>query len=248
MAAPWLPVVDDNASGRLICLPYAGGGTADYRAWRDGLPTTVDLCPVVLAGRERRLSQTPISRMPELVDAMIGDLAPLLRRTPYALYGHSMGAWLAFELAREARRRHLPAPVHLIVGARRAPHLPSRHAPLSHLPDAAFVQAVQDRYRAIPEPVLRDPGIMALFLPALRADLTLLDQYAYVEEAPLDVPITALFGREDTLVEEADVRAWHVHTTGRFEARGLYGGHFFLRDQAEDTSDLVAQLLATGFR
>lgn len=248
MAAPWIHSVDAAAMSRLICLPHAGGGTADFRAWRDHLPGTVDLCPVVLPGRERRLSETPPNRMPELVEAMLADLASLLRSAPYAIYGHSMGAWLGFELIRAARRAHLPLPEHLIVGARRAPHVAGRHPPLSHLPDEAFVAAVQDRYGAIPEPVLQDRQIMALFLPALRADLTMLDHYEYVEEHPLPVAITALQGRDDALVDEAEVRAWSAHTSADFVMRTQFGGHFFLRDDVDETADRVAGILGRAFR
>lgn len=248
MTTPWIQPVDEAAPSRLICLPYAGGGTADFRGWRDGLPRSVDLCPVVLPGRERRLAETPRVDLHELAEELLGAIGPLLRRAPYAIYGHSMGSWLGFELARAARRHHLPLPVHLIVGARRAPHLPARLPPLSRLGDDALVAAVQERYGAIPEPVLRDREILQLFLPALRADLRMLDSYTWREEEPLPVPITAVVGRQDELVDAADVGAWREHTSARFDVRALLGGHFFLRDDAADAADLVAGIVLAALR
>lgn len=248
MPSPWIPTVDEGAAARLICLPYAGGGTADYRAWRDSLPASVDLCPVVLPGRERRLTERPIASMSELIDALLADLAPLLRQAPYVIYGHSMGAWIGYELVRAARRQHVPLPAHLVVGARRAPHLPARLPPLSHLPDDAFVDAVQARYHAIPEAVRRDREVLQLFLPALRADLTLLDTYVHTEEPPLPVPITAVVGRQDDLVAEPDVREWRAHTSANFDMRVIFGKHFFLREDAEDTADLVGGIVSSALR
>jgi medium-chain acyl-[acyl-carrier-protein] hydrolase len=244
--APWIRKVDPTARARVICLPYAGGGTADYRRWAGLLPGGVDLCPVVLPGREARLRERPYDAMAPLVSDLSQALLPLLRRAPYVIYGHSMGAWVGFELVRALRRVRGPMPAHLVVAARRAPDRPSRHPQLSHLPEAAFVAGVQERYGGIPDAIRANPELMALFLPTLRADFSLLDAYRYADEPPLDVPILALRGRTDEIVAPADVRAWEAHTTGRFEVRTLQGGHFFLQDGAEQVTELLGGLLRPG--
>lgn len=242
-ATPWLRRLDPAARLRLICLPFAGGGTADYRSWSDGLPGSVDVCPVVLPGRESRLRERPHDAMETLIAAMVDPLAAALRRIPYAIYGHSMGAWIGYELARALRQRGVAPPVHLFVAARRAPHLPSRRALLSELPDAEFVDGIQERYQAIPAQILASQELMELFLPTLRGDFTLLDRYRWSGGDPLGIPITALYGRQDTLVAREDVLAWREHTTGPFDVVAIAAGHFFLREAPDDVTGVVGGVL-----
>jgi len=243
-SAPWIAKLAPRPTARLLCLPYAGGGTAPFRVLTDALPPAVDLCPVALPGRERRLGEPAIDDLPRLVEAMVPALLPAIRRTPYAVYGHSMGAWIAFELVRALRRLRRPLPTHLFVAARRAPHLPSTLPALSHLPRQAFIDGVQDRYDAIPAALLSQPAILDLFLPTLRADFQLLDSYRYRDEPPLDVPITALLGEGDEVVSPRDVRAWREHTTGAFRFVRVPGGHFFLAEHADQVGALIGAQLS----
>ena len=177
------------------------------------------------------------------VGLMSAALLPLFTEgPPVVVYGHSMGAWLSFELARALRLRGA-RPAHLVLGARRAPHRPPRQPPLSHLPDELFIERMSARYGAIPDAIRREPEIMKLFLPALRADFQMLDRYEYIEEPPLDLPVTALHGSGDLIEDEGDVRAWSQHTTGPFSARVLPGGHFFLRESVDEVTDLLNTIL-----
>jgi len=241
---PWLGSLADRPTGRVLCLPFAGGGTAPFHVLRDALPPGVDLCPVALPGRERRLAEPAIDDLGALVDAMLPGILPAVRRTPYVIYGHSMGAWVAFELVRALRRLQRPLPRHLFVAARRAPHLPAQRPALSHLPRQAFIDGVQERYAAIPEQLLDKPAILDMFLPTLRADFQLLDGYRYVDQPPLEVPITALVGEDDEVVRARDVRGWREHTTEAFRFQRVAGGHFFLAEQA----DAVGALLGGALR
>lgn len=242
-ARPWLRTIRPAAPLRLLCFAYAGGGTVDFRAWADDLLPGIDLCPVVIPGRESRLGERAFDALPALVDTMVPALLPVLREAPFAIYGHSMGAWVAFELVRALRRIGRVQPVHLFVGARRAPHRPPRLAPLSGLDDPAFLAAIHDRYAGIPEAVRTNAELMALFLPTLRADFGLLDRYRYADEAPLDVPITALYGTEDRVEDPSDVRAWSEHTSAEFAFHAMPGGHFFLRDARDELTDRINAVL-----
>lgn len=225
----------------LIALPPAGTGTADFRAWQALLPAGPRVRPVALPGRETLLAIPPLRTMPAVVSWLLAHLHPL--PASYALYGHSFGAWVAFELAHEARSRGLPAPAHLVVGARRAPHLPSPRPPIGHLPDPAFVAAVQERYAAIPERLLARPEILAMFLPALRGDFAVLESYRCADRPPLDVPITAIGGLADRTTAPAELDAWADHTTAGFTRRDLAAGHFFLREAPAATCGIVAEAL-----
>lgn len=239
-ARPWIRTLRPDARLRLICLPYAGGGTVDFRSWQEHFPSQIDVCPVILPGRETRLSEPPHRDMKRLVQALVDGMGPVFRQAPFALFGHSMGAWVAFELARALRRAGLPEPVHLFVSARAAPHVQDRLPHLSELSDDAFVLAMQERYRAIPEAILAQPRILRIFLPALRADIEVLETYRHEDEPPLQVPLTAFAGTADPVVAPADVALWRAHTTGPFTFRRLPGGHFFLRDQQDLLCDAIA--------
>ena len=144
------------------------------------------------------------------------------------LLGHSMGAWLAFELARELRRRGERMPGLLIVAASPAPQRSRAIEPIHQLPDAEFVAEMSRRFDGIPPAVRANEELLQLLLPAMRADMRLLETYEYVEEPPLEVDIFALGGVEDHAVSATALADWRRHTTGRFSSRLLPGGHFFL--------------------
>lgn len=243
IARPWVRTVRPEAPVRLICLSYAGGGTVDFRAWADDLIPAVDLCPVVLPGRESRLGERAFDTLPALVEAMVPALLPLLRTAPFVLYGHSMGAWVAFEFARGLRRHGRVMPEHLIVGARRAPHRPARLPALSGLPDPELVAAIQARYGGIPEAVRNNRELMNLFLPTLRADFSLLDHYRHVDEPPLALPITVLHGSADPVEDPSDLRAWSEHTSVGATFHTVAGGHFFLREARDEVTDRINAVL-----
>ena len=170
--SPWLlvPVPKAQATMRLFCFGGAGSGAAGYVPWARALASpSVEVCAVRLPGRESRLHEPPFSRIDDLNDDLAAALRPQMDR-PYCLFGHSMGALIAFELARTARDRGWPLPAHLFVSGARAPQVPRTEAPLHELPDAEFIEAVAVRYAGIPAAVREHRELMDLVLPALRAD------------------------------------------------------------------------------
>lgn len=237
------PAPRAGARLRLICLPYAGGGTAAFRPWTKHLPPDIELCLVQLPGREKRMGETPYTVLENLVSDLTEALDPLLDRQ-YALFGHSMGALTAFALTRHLRSRGHPQPAHLFVSGRRAPQIPENEAPLHHLPDAAFVAALVRRYNGIPPAVLQDVELLRLFIPSLRADLTMIETYRYVEAPPLDCPITAFGGWEDGRATQVDLASWRDLTRGDFTLRMFPGGHFFIQSSRMPLVEMVAGELA----
>ncbi|WP_262704962.1 MULTISPECIES: thioesterase II family protein [Streptomyces] len=212
---------------RLICVPYAGGGPAAYHAWPRDLGDAVEPWLLRLPGREARLREPPLDNVDEIVHQTAAAIAPELR-PPFAVFGYSLGAWIAFELVRELRDRYGLRAAHLGVAARPAPQTPMRH-PLTHtLPDTDFIDVLDRRFQAIP-PVIRDsPEMRAIYLPALRADTTALETYRYRRGPQLACPVSAFGGIEDADCPSTDLQAWGELTTGRFQLRMLPGGHFFL--------------------
>lgn len=183
--------------------------------------------PIALAAREARTDETPITRMNALVGEVADAIAPALDR-PYALVGHSMGAWVAFELARELRVRELAPPRLLVVAACGAPQAAKSETQMHTLPDAEFVAEVARRFDGIPPAVRENEELLQLLLPALRADIELLETYQYIEQPPLETDIIALGGANDPAVTVTELNDWRRHMVGKFSARMLPGGHFFL--------------------
>lgn len=227
-----------RAQIRLVCVPYAGGAASVFRGWAAGLPAEVEVRAVQLPGREDRFREPRFTRMEPVIKGLAGALGSS-PSVPYALFGHSLGALVAFELARELSRRGAPGPAHLFVSAHVAPHLHHTVAPLHRLPDPEFLDELSRRYQGIPDVVRRDAELMDLFLPLLRADWEILGTYVYAEGPPLCCPITAFGGREDREVDREALGAWDRQTTGPFRLEMVPGGHLFLRGDAQP------QLLAT---
>jgi surfactin synthase thioesterase subunit len=162
---------------------------------------------------------------------------------PMAFFGHSMGALLVFELAREFRRQCLPGPVHLFISSYRAPHLSDPEEPLHTLPDDQFVQELQRRYGET-EDFLQSPELVELFLPLLRADFSVCETYVYRQEEPLDCPISAFGGSQDRKVTRQHLAAWRMQTRGSFSLRIFPGDHFYLRNAKVSLLQTLGQQLA----
>jgi surfactin synthase thioesterase subunit len=209
----------------LICFPSAGKGAAHYMSWRRLLPSAIDVLPARLPGREGRSDEAPITEIPLLVELLAVEIERL-PDVPFALFGHSLGALVAFELTRLLRKRERVTPVLLMVAAQAAPHLESL-SPIYHLPSNQFLEVIQDRYGAVDDEILRDQELMARFEPILRADLTLFDSYRYSEDAPLECPIAAFGGARDRSTSESALNGWNQHTSKEFSCRFFEGGHFF---------------------
>ena len=214
-----------NARLRLFCFPYAGGNAFAFRKWADAGLEGVDLYAIELPGRGTRLAEPAFDRMEPLVRELETALLPSFIQ-PFAFFGHSMGAAIAYELLQTLRSRDLP-PSLLLVSGRRAPHIADPDPPIHGLPEADFLHALR-RYNGTPEEVLQSTELMALFLPTIRADFTLLETHAYQPRPPLDCPIVAFGGLEDWKASTGDLEAWRAHTRANFSHQMFPGDHFFI--------------------
>lgn len=197
-----------------------------YRGWSDRLPQEVEVCPLQLPGRGSRLAEAPFTSMPALVNTVAEVLLPHLDK-PFAFFGHSMGAIIGFELARQLRRMAAPQPLHLFVSGRRAPQIPGSDTRTYDLSEPDFLDELH-RLNGTPSEVLENPELMELMLPTLRADFTVIQNYTYSVEPPLDSSISTYGGLQDYEVKREQLEAWREQTTACFSLRLFPGDHFFL--------------------
>jgi surfactin synthase thioesterase subunit len=239
----WFPAPkpNSNASLRLICFPYAGGGMAAFRAWRDAFTDTVELRVAQLPGRAARWREERFERMPPLIATLAEVIGPLLDR-PFAFFGHSLGAVVAFEVARCLRERGV-APSHLFVSGNIAPDLPYPTAPIHQLPEDAFLAELR-KLHGMPQAVLDSKELLDLMLPVVRSDFALLETYQYEPQAPLPCPITAFGGSEDPRTTQEGLERWRAQTVGPFHLVMLPGDHFFM----DTARPLLVQSIARRLR
>jgi len=247
LAALWFPSIQESSKEklRLFSFPYAGGGASVFREWAGRFPADIAVCPVRLPGRETRLNEPAFDSMEQLIPALREAIHPYLDR-PFAFFGHSLGAVIAFELARSLTTH----PLCLFVSGARAPQLRRDHLPPPRPSDDELIEELR-RLNGIPQDLLEHRELMQLALPALRADTALYRNYVYHDAAPLDCPIRAYGGLSDERITHEHLEAW-AEQTWAFKLEMFPGGHFFLQtNQGEFLTTLVrdvSQLLAVSRR
>lgn len=237
----------------VICLPHAGGASSYFRRWIPVTPERVELLGVQYPGREDRISEPVPGTVAALAGEVAAAVASELRERPrpqWALFGHSLGAAIVFEVTRLLENQDLQ-PDRLIVSARHAPHI--RRASTLHLASDDQLVADLRRLGGTASPVLDDPEIRSLLLPTIRADYQLAETYQPSALEPgtapseacipmIETPVTAIVGDRDSEASPADGRQWAAVTRGLFEIRVLRGGHFYL---AEDPRTAVSEITST---
>jgi surfactin synthase thioesterase subunit len=234
------PVPNGAAVLRLLCFPHAGNGPASFRGWAQALAPDVEVWTVSLPGRAGRPDEPPAREWEPLVHGLARAVGEAIE-PPYALFGHSLGALLAFEVARRLSRGGDGGPAHLVVSARGGPDVVQTFdVPVG---DRDLLARLEVRYGQLPSLIRDEEEVLALFLPALRADLELVDAYAYRPGPALRCPITAISGEDDDTVTAEQVGRWARQTTADFAAHRLPAGHFYPPEQAGTVFDILRRRL-----
>jgi surfactin synthase thioesterase subunit len=238
----WLPFsAPAGSTVRLITWPHAGAGASAFRAWGRSLPPTLGVWPLQPPGRETRRHELPVADVHRLASSCADEVLACLEG-PYALFGHSTGAVGVFELCREIRRRGGPSPRHLFVSGRRAPQIRERTTGIEALGLNELADVLR-RHGGTPEWVLTAPGMLTTLRPLLVADFAVSENYQYIAEPALDVPITAIAADADPRASVAAVEAWAVQTEGGFACHVIRGGHFAVLEQQQLVHELIAEAL-----
>lgn len=243
----WLTVARPRAAAplRVICFPHAGAGGTVYRTWAAALPDWIEVAAVLLPGREARLDEPAEPDLDVLLHQLLAGIAADLTERPFVLLGHSMGGLVAFELARALEAGGGPIPRALVVTGCRAPHALRPPLNIGGMNSEEFL-ALLASYGGTPPHVLANPELLELFLPTLRADITMVEDYRVKPGPPLPIPIIAYGGKDDDEVTAAEMAAWSQYTSAGFRSRTFGGGHFFLHDRPEAVSRLACDLVAMG--
>ncbi len=226
---------------RLFCIPHAGGAASAYRTWPARLPPTVEVVAVQLPGREDRTRELPHTGLRDAASAIVQAMRSSLD-LPYVIFGHSLGALLAFETAAQLREAGDPDPSHVLFCSSRAPHFAATNNGLHRLPDEELRARVR-KYDGIPAAIVQAPEFESIFLPIMRADFRLSETYVPPVRPPLSIAVSVVGGRGDPHVPSTDLTAWRDHCGGAFTVRLFAGGHFFLHDTSSGFLGAFSSLL-----
>jgi len=240
----------DNPRLRLFCLPYCAGGASILTQWHELLPENVEVCAIQFPGREERGDEKPYTNVNNLIKKLAEVMEPLLT-TPVAFYSHSSGSWIALELVRYLRDNLDVHPVKFMVGGAKAAHLESDFQFLKAIqPDEVYkdknISNIKGHLRSleISDSILENDQVFNEMLPSLRADILLGKNYDYNEAAPLDCPIVAFAGKDDSVFNEEQIKEWEKHSTSDFSFNWVEGGHMFCRDSKEELLETIKEELS----
>jgi medium-chain acyl-[acyl-carrier-protein] hydrolase len=221
----WLVEVGANPTGTpLLIFPHAGAGPNQYRRLGEAVLGRLRPFLVHLPGRETRLDDDPAHDIGAVVQSLARAVTPLLA-SRIAFYGHSMGALVAFELARQLRRAYGVEPDHLVVSGHAAPRLPRSQARHQLADDDLWTSVCS--LRGTPPEVAADRQIRTMLLPVLRADFEVCETYRYRPEPALDCPISSFAGDHDQEAPPSTMAGWAAETRSAFQQETISGDHFF---------------------
>jgi surfactin synthase thioesterase subunit len=224
----------------LFCFPFAGGGVSVYKEWIDYFDDSTVVCPVQLPGRGERMMEKPYTQMDALQEDLIEEIRPY-KDNKIILFGHSMGAKIAYETGRRLENLNIGV-AGLIISGSRAPHVPERD-PIHHLEDQAFEEELT-RFNGLPKEFLENRELLNFFTPMLRADFTLVENYCKEGVESLKCPIVAFGGHEDEEASLDDLKVWQSYSHSGFKYQMFEGGHFFIREKEQEVLQEIEEKIA----
>ncbi len=237
-----IPKPNPHADLRLICFPYAGGSATTYMSWVKHLPQNIELVIVQAPGRGTRMFEKAFSTMASLTKELL-TVFPNYTNKPYIFFGHSLGSRVAFELMSQLQHRSFPLPQYFIASGSRAPHIISSKKSIHHLPDDEFIAQLK-LLNGTPQAVIENKELMELFLPLVRADFEIADNYCFTSKAIFNCPITVLSGKDDIDITQFHLESWGNFFNTKQEIHMIPGNHFFIESHKDVVLEKVNEIIA----
>ena len=219
----------------LLSFPFAGGAKHSFRFIKENISEGIEHMPFEYPGHGVRIKETPANSYDEIIDDVLPKVKHLLYK-PYAIYGHSMGATVSYLLCQKIRLLGLPLPLRIFISGTDAPSVPPKKI-RHHLSKSEFIEEIR-RLGGLPDDIINSPELLDYFEPLLRADFRITEIYNYEKVAPLNIPITIMFG-EDEDMEEADILKWQEESVYPIKVKKFKGNHFFIYENAKEISDII---------
>lgn len=226
---------------KIFCVPFSGGSASTYAGWRKYLDEAIELHPVELAGRGRRIREPFFKSFAEAVDDLSEKIWPEIQDSEYALFGHSLGSLLIYELYYMLLQKTKKKPAYMFFSGRDAPHVLDNDR-LHTLADREFIQHIKD-LGGTPEEVFENAELLTFFLPIIRSDYRVFESYVFVAgREKLDCNIAVLYGKDDHLIK-ADITGWSDYTGRQCSFHAFTGGHFYIQDHVLEVVTIINSAL-----
>ncbi|MBF0259917.1 MAG: thioesterase [Desulfamplus sp.] len=228
----------------LYCLSFAGGSSYSYRDFAKHLDDNIEVVAIDLPGHGRKLREPLLTDLNIMTDYLLDQIRMDIMSSPFAIYGHSMGATLGYMLCRKLIKEGLPRPKHLFFSSRQGPSVPIKDETkyLHLLPQDQFVKMAME-YGGIPREVAAEKELMDLFVPIMKADFQAVGQYVYEPDTPFDIPVTVLIGSNEKTTPY-DAMKWQEVTSQKISMMQFLGGHFFIFDNLPEICEIISASLA----
>lgn len=230
---------------KVLFLPYAGGSTLNYQSCFTYFPEEIEPISIELAGRGKRFNEPFYKNIDEATDDILERLEKELNGDEYVIFGHSMGAVLTFELYFKIKKKGLQVPKCVVLSGRSTPNTVHSKIDIKNYDDETFIKLVSF-YGGLPEN-FENSELKALFLPIIRADFEILDEYVFEEKKEkIESDMLVLFGKRDFSAPEREARKWEEFAGAGFSFYGFPGGHFFINDYFEEIARMIVEQFSTA--